>query len=219
MSMDKEKLENTNNQLETENESKVSKEDKSEKGEENLKSKDETIEKLTPEEEIEKLKDKLARAFAEMENQRRRYEKEKDDAFEYGGFAFAREALNLLDNLERSKISLENDDTLKNTDTLKKVIEHFDIINEDMLSIFKKNNIEPIKSINEKLDPNLHQAMMEIEDDSKEQGTILQEIQKGFMMKDRLLRPSLVGVSKKKVEKESEDDKKDKENKEKKDKN
>ncbi len=219
MSMDKEKLEKTNNQLETENESKVSKEDKSDKGEENLKSKDETIEKLTPEEEIEKLKDKLARAFAEMENQRRRYEKEKDDAFEYGGFAFAREALNLLDNLERSKISLENDDTLKNTDTLKKVIEHFDIINEDMLSIFKKNNIEPIKSINEKLDPNLHQAMMEIEDDSKEQGTILQEIQKGFMMKDRLLRPSLVGVSKKKVEKESEDDKKDKENEEKKDKN
>jgi molecular chaperone GrpE len=219
MSMDKEKLEKTNNQLETENESKVSKEDKSDKGEENLKSKDETIEKLTPEEEIEKLKDKLARAFAEMENQRRRYEKEKDDAFEYGGFAFAREALNLLDNLERSKISLENDDTLKNTDTLKKVIEHFDIINEDMLSIFKKNNIEPIKSINEKLDPNLHQAMMEIEDDSKEQGTILQEIQKGFMMKDRLLRPSLVGVSKKKVEKESEDDKKDKENEEKKNKN
>ena len=219
MSMDKEKLENTNNQLETENESKVSKEDKSEKGEENLKSKDETIEKLTPEEEIEKLKDKLTRTLAEMENQRRRYEKEKDDAFEYGGFAFAREALNLLDNLERSKISLENDDTLKNTDTLKKVIEHFDIINEDMLSIFKKNNIEPIKSINEKLDPNLHQAMMEIEDDSKEQGTILQEIQKGFMMKDRLLRPSLVGVSKKKVEKESEGDKKDKENEEKKDKN
>ena len=217
--MDKEKLEKTNNQSETENESKVSKEDKSDKDEENLKSKDETIEKLTPEEEIEKLKDKLARAFAEMENQRRRYEKEKDDAFEYGGFAFAREALNLLDNLERSKISLENDDTLKNTDTLKKVIEHFDIINKDMLSIFKKNNIEPIKSINEKLDPNLHQAMMEIEDDSKEQGTILQEIQKGFMMKDRLLRPSLVGVSKKKVEKESEDNKKDKENEEKKDKN
>jgi len=217
--MDKEKLEKTNNQLETENESKVSKEDKSDKDEENLKSKDETIEKLTPEEEIEKLKDKLVRTFAEMENQRRRYEKEKDDAFEYGGFAFAREALNLLDNLERSKISLENDDTLKNTDTLKKVIEHFDIINEDMLSIFKKNNIEPIKSINEKLDPNLHQAMMEIEDDSKEQGTILQEIQKGFMMKDRLLRPSLVGVSKKKVEKDSENDKKDKENEEKKDKN
>jgi len=217
--MDKEKLEKTNNQLETENESKVSKEDKSDKGEENLKSKDETIEKLTPEEEIEKLKDKLARTFAEMENQRRRYEKEKDDAFEYGGFAFAREALNLLDNLERSKISLENDDTLKNTDTLKKVIEHFNIINEDMLSIFKKNNIEPIKSINEKLDPNLHQAMMEVEDNTKEPGTIVQEIQKGFMMKDRLLRPSLVGVSKKKADKEPNSNKKNKENQENQDKN
>ena len=210
--MDKEKLEKTNNQSETENKSEVNKEDKSDKGEENLKSKDETIEKLTPEEEIEKLKDKLARAFAEMENQRRRYEKEKDDAFEYGGFAFAREALNLLDNLERSKISLENDDTLKNTDTLKKVIEHFDIINEDMLSIFKKNNIEPIKSINEKLDPNLHQAMIEIEDESKEPGTIVQEIQMGFVMKDRLLRPSLVGVSKKKIDEQTEKNEKDEEN-------
>ena len=146
----------------------------------------------------------MARTFAEMENQRRRYEKEKDDAFEYGGFAFAKEALNLLDNLERSKSSLENDDKLTNTDTLKKVLEHLDIINKDMLSIFKKNNIEPIKSINEKLDPNLHQAMMEIEDDTKDQGTIIQEIQKGFMMKDRLLRPSLVGVSKKKIEKDEE---------------
>jgi Molecular chaperone GrpE (heat shock protein) len=147
-----------------------------------------------------------------MENQRRRYDKEKDDAFEYGGFAFAREALNLLDNLERSKSSLENDDKLKNTDTLKKVLEHLDIINKDMLSIFKKNSIEPIKSINEKLDPNLHQAMIEIEDDTKDQGTIIQEIQKGFMMKDRLLRPSLVGVSKKKIEKDTENKKKDEEN-------
>ena len=176
---------------------------------------DKNLEELTPEKEIEILKDKVARTFAEMENQRRRYEKEKDDAFEYGGFAFARETLNLLDNLERSKTSLENDDKLKNTDTLKKVLEHLEIINKDMLSIFKKNNIEPIKSINEKLDPNLHQAMMEIEDDSKEQGTIIQEIQKGFMMKDRLLRPSLVGVSKKKVEKEIEDHKKGEENQEK----
>ena len=153
--------------------------------------------KLSPEEEIESLKDKLARTFAEMENQRRRYEKEKDEAFEYGGFSFARESLNLLDNLERSKISLENDEILKNTYALKKVVAHLDIINKDMLSILKKNNIEPIKSINEKLDPNLHQAMMEIEDDTKEPGTIVQEIQKGFTMKDRLLRPSLVGVSKK----------------------
>ncbi len=158
--------------------------------------------KLTPEEELETLKDKLARTFAEMENQRRRFEKEKEDAYEYGGYAFAKEALNLLDNLERSKAVLENDEKLKNTDALKKIMEHLDIINSDMLSIFKKNNIEPIKSINEKLDPNLHQAMMEVEDDTKEPGTIVQEIQKGFMMKDRLLRPSLVGVSKKIVKEE-----------------
>ena len=167
---------------------------------------------LSPEEELTNLKDKLARTFAEMENQRRRFEKEKEDAFEYGGFAFAREALNLLDNLERSKLSLENDEVLKNTDALKKVSEHLEIINKDMLSILKKNNIEPIKSINEKLDPNLHQAMMEIEDESKEPGTIVQEIQKGFMMKDRLLRPSLVGVSKRKEEKKENEDEKTQEN-------
>jgi Molecular chaperone GrpE (heat shock protein) len=171
------------------------------------KSKEQTKQESTPEEEIENLKDKLTRTFAEMENQRRRFEKEKDDAFEYGGFAFAREALNLLDNLERSKSSLENDDKLKNTETLKKVIEHLDIVNKDILSIFKKNNIEQIKSINEKLDPNLHQAMMEIEDETKEPGTIIQEIQKGYMMKDRLLRPSLVGVSKTKLEKDNNNNK------------
>ena len=158
--------------------------------------------KLTPEEELETLKDKLARTFAEMENQRRRFEKEKEDAYEYGGYSFAKEALNLLDNLERSKAVLENDEKLKETDALKKIVEHLNIINSDMLSIFKKNNIEPIKSINEKLDPNLHQAMMEVEDNTKEPGTIVQEIQKGFMMKDRLLRPSLVGVSKKIVKEE-----------------
>ena len=147
-----------------------------------------------------------------MENQRRRFEKEKEDAYEYGGYSFAKEALNLLDNLERSKAVLENDEKLKNTDALKKIVEHLNIINNDMLSIFKKNNIEPIKSINEKLDPNLHQAMMEIEDDTKDPGTIIQEIQKGFMMKDRLLRPSLVGVSKKKVQEEVKEDPKDEKN-------
>ena len=183
---------------------------------ENLKDKDKEQKiDLSPEEEIDKLKDKLTRTFAEMENQRRRFEKEKEDAFEYGGFAFAKESLNLLDNLERSKLSLENDEKLKNTETLKKVTEHLDVINKDILSIFKKNNIEPIKSINEKLDQNLHQAMMEIEDESKEPGTIVQEIQKGFMMKDRLLRPSLVGVSKKKLEKETNNNKKNEQNKEK----
>jgi len=181
---------------------------------ENLEDKEQKKE-LSPEEEIDNLKDKLTRTFAEMENQRRRFEKEKEDAFEYGGFAFAKESLNLLDNLERSKLSLENDEKLKNTETLKKVIEHLDVINKDILSIFKKNNIEPIKSINKKLDPNLHQAMMEIEDESKESGTIVQEIQKGFMMKDRLLRPSLVGVSKKKLEKETKNNKKSVQNKEK----
>ena len=159
---------------------------------------------LSPEDEISNLKDKVARTFAEMENQRRRFEKEKDEAFEYGGFSFARETLNLLDNLERSKQTLENDETIKDKDTLKKLIEHIEIINNDMISIFKKNNIEPIKAINKKLDPNLHQAMMEVEDDTKDQGTIVQEIQKGFMMKDRLLRPSLVAVSKKKMEEKNE---------------
>ena len=152
---------------------------------------------LSPEEKIKDLEDKLTRSLAEMENQRRRFEKEREEAFEYGGFAFAKETLNLIDNLERSKQSLENDETLKNSEALKKISEHLEIIYKDTISTFKKNNIEPIKSINEKLDPNLHQAMIEIEDDSKESGTIVQEIQKGFLMKDRLLRPSLVGVSKK----------------------
>jgi len=169
-------------------------------------------EKLTPEQELETLKDKLARTFAEMENQRRRFEKEKEDAYEYGGYTFAKEALNLLDNLERSKAVLESDDKLKDTEALIKIIEHLDIINTDMLSIFKKNNIEPIKSIDEKLDPNLHQAMMEVEDDTKDPGTIVQEIQKGFLMKDRLLRPSLVGVSKKKVKEVEKEEKKDEKN-------
>ena len=171
--------------------------------------KDDKIE-LSYEEKIVNLEDKLARAFAEMENQRRRFEKEKEDAFEYGGFTFAKEALNLIDNLERSKLILENDEKLKNTDALKKTLEHFDIINNDLISIFTKNNIVPIDCLNKKLDPNLHQAMMEIEDNQKEPGTIVQEIQKGFMIKDRLLRPSLVGVSKK----NNEIDKKTEENKE-----
>ena len=181
--------------------------------EDNIKKKE-----LLPEEKIKDLEDKLARAYAEMENQRRRFEKEKEDAFEYGGFSLAREALNLIDNLERSKISLESDNDLKDTEALKKILEHLNIINKDMVSILKKNNIEPIKSINEKLNPNIHQAMMEIEDNNKEAGTIVQEIQKGFMMKDRLLRPSLVGVSTK-TNKTNEETKKNQENKENKDKN
>ncbi len=157
---------------------------------------------LSPEEKITELEDKVARTFAEMENQRRRFEKEKLDAFEYGGYSFAKEALNLIDNLDRSKHVLESDEKLKETEALKKTIEHLDIIKKDLISIFEKNNIKPIESLNKKLDPNFHQAMIEIEDDTKEPGTIIQEIQKGFTIKDRLLRPSLVGVSKKVIKKD-----------------
>ena len=162
----------------------------------------EQTKEITLEEKILELEDKTARAFAEMENQRRRFEKEREDAFNYGGFAFAKETLNLIDNLERSKQILESDDVLKNSEALKKTLEHFDIINKDMVSILSKNGITPLDSIGKKLDPNFHQAMIEIDDDQKEPGTIIQEIQKGFMMKDRLLRPSLVGVSKKTENKE-----------------
>ena len=169
--------------------------------EKNNKEQDQEQEK-TPEEKILELEDKLARSFAEMENQRRRFEKEKEDAFEYGGFSFAREALNLIDNFERSKQILLNDESLKDTEALRKTIEHFDIINKDLISIFSKNKIKPIECLNEKLDPNFHQAMIEIEDDQKEPGTIIQEIQKGFTIKDRLLRPALVGVAKKSEKKE-----------------
>ena len=168
---------------------------------------------LKPEDKIKELEDKLARAYAEIENQRRRFEKEKDDAFDYGGFSLARETLNLIDNLERSKLALENDEKLKNSETLKKTVDHLNVIQKDMISILKKNNIEEIKSIDQKLDPNLHQAMMEIEDDNKEPGTVVQEIQKGFMMKDRLLRPSLVAVSKK-TSKKDQNLKKDEKNEE-----
>ena len=171
--------------------------DKNDKSENSNLDKDDEKKEKSPEEKIAELEDKLARTFAEMENQRRRVEKEKIDAFEYGRYTFAKEALNLVDNLERSKNILENDEKLKNTEALKKTLDHFDIIYKDVISIFSKNNITPIESINKKLDPNLHQAMMEIEDDNKEPGIIIQEIQKGFMLKDRLLRPSLVGVAKK----------------------
>ena len=168
-----------------------------------------TIDK-SPEDKILELEDKIARTFAEMENQRRRFEKEREDAFEYGGFAFAKEALNLIDNLDRSKQILSNDKSLENTEALKKILEHLEVINKDIITAFSKNNINPIDCLNKKLDPNFHQAMIEIEDDQKEPGTIVQEIQKGFTIKERLLRPSLVGVSKKAENK----DKKSEENKE-----
>jgi len=198
--MEKEEIKEENNPKTSEDETKP------------LSDKEITKEEISPEDTVKELEEKLTRTLAEMENQRRRFEKEKDEAFEYGGFSFAKEALNLLDNLERSKQSLENDESLKGSKSLKKITEHLDIIYNDMLSIFKKNNIEPIKSINEKLDPNLHQAMMEVEDDSKDVGTIIQEIQKGFLMKDRLLRPSLVAVSKKRERKDEKNQEKTEEN-------
>ena len=170
--------------------------------EENKQESSQESKELTPEEKIIELEDKVTRTFAEMENQRRRFEKEKQDAFEYGGYNFAKEALNLIDNLDRSKQVLESDDKLKETEALNKILEHLDIIKKDLISIFEKNNIKPIDCLNKKLDPNFHQAMMEIEDDTKDPGTIIQEIQKGFTIKDRLLRPSLVGVSKKIIKKE-----------------
>ena len=185
-----------------------------EKAEDQVKSENEKNE--SPENIIKELEDKVARNLAEMENQRRRFEKERDEAFEYGGFGFAKEALNLVDNLERAKISLENDEEIKNSPLKKKILDHMEIIYNDTLSILKKNNIQQIETINKKMDPNIHQAMMEIEDDSKPQGTIVQEIQKGYLMKERLLRPSLVGVSKKsKIEEKINNQEKNEQNKEK----
>jgi molecular chaperone GrpE len=191
--MEKEQNQNTEKKEGNENQKKSATSDEPKIINENI----ETEIEKNPEEKILELEDKLARTFAEMENQRRRFEKEKDEAYEYGGFAFAKEALNLIDNLERSKQILLNDEDLKDSAALKKTLEHFDIINKDLMSVFSKNNIKPIDSIDKKLDPNFHQAMMEIEDETKEPGTIIQEIQKGFTIKERLLRPSLVGVSKK----------------------
>ena len=212
-----EKEENTNKEEDTNQENITSNSPDGNISDEKLEEEDQNVsvdieekKEASPEEKVIELEDKLARTFAEMENQRRRFEKEKDDAFDYGGFLFAKEALNLIDNLARSKLILESDETLKDSEALKKILEHLDIINKDLISTFTKNNIKPIECLNKKLDPNFHQAMMEIEDDQKEPGTIIQEVQKGFMIKDRLLRPSLVGVSKKTENK----DQKDEENKE-----
>ena len=205
--MEKEQNQNSDKNILSEDEN-IKTDDKKENhdsSEQNIKN--EELKEKTPEEKNLELEDKLARTFAEMENQRRRFEREKEEAFEYGGFIFAKEALNLIDNLERSKQTLENDETLKESEALKKTLEHLDVIYKDLISIFAKNNIKPIESLNKKLDPNYHQAMIEIEDNNKEPGTIVQEIQKGFTIKDRLLRPSLVGVSKKTENKDKKDNK------------
>ena len=153
------------------------------------------------EEKLKKTQEKLLRSMAEMENQRRRFEKEKEEAFEFGGFNFARESLSLLDNIDRAINSFKNDEKLKNNKDLNKIINGIDIVKKDLISIFKKNGIEAIECIDKKFDPNFHQAMLEIENSTKEPGIIIQEVQKGYMMKSRLLRPSLVGVAKKTLEK------------------
>jgi len=201
-----EKDQNTNSETKNNEAEEIKMEDSNNDTQSGTSEGNEQLKEIIAEEKILELEDKLTRAFAEMENQRRRFEKEREDAFNYGGFAFAKETLNLIDNLERSKLILESDEDLKNSDALKKTLEHFDIIIKDMVSILSKNGITPLDSIGKKLDPNFHQAMMEVDDDHIEPGTIIQEIQKGFMMKDRLLRPSLVGVSKKTINKEEKND-------------
>ena len=155
----------------------------------------------SPEEKLKNTQEKLLRTMAEVENQRRRFQKEKEEAFEFGGFNFARESLSLLDNIDRAIASFKNDEKLKDNKDLNKIIDSIDVIKKDLISTFKKNGIESIECINKKFDPNFHQAMLEIENSSKEAGTVIQEIQKGYMMKNRLLRPSLVGVTKKPTEK------------------
>ena len=173
----------------------------------------------TTEDKLVIVQDKLLRTMAEMENQRRRFEKEKQEAFEFGGFNFAGESLSLLDNIDRAIMSFRNDENLKNNKDLNKIIDGIEVVKKDLVSIFKKNSIESIECINKKFDPNFHQAMLEVEDNTKKPGTVVQEIQKGYMMKDRLLRPSLVSVTKKreeKLEKTTKDDKKTDKNSEKK---
>ncbi len=144
---------------------------------------------------VKELEEKVLRTLAEMENQRRRFEKEREEAFEFGGFAFAKESLALIDNLERARTSFTNNKKFKENKDFSKILESFEILEKDLISIFKRNNIEQIICKNKKFDPNFHQAMLEIDDTSKEPGTVVQEIQKGYTMKDRLLRPSLVGVT------------------------
>ena len=186
---DKKKVEKTLSESKEENQ----KNEKLEK--ENALPKEETVE-----DKLKVVQEKLLRTMAEMENQRRRFEKEKNEAFEFGGFNFAGESLSLLDNIDRAIISFKNDENLKNNKDLNKIIDGIEIVKQDLVSIFKKNGITPIECVNKKFDPNFHQAMLEIEDNTKEAGTVIQEIQKGFMMKDRLLRPSFVGVTKRREE-------------------
>tara|TARA_B100000965_G_scaffold192662_1_gene160877 strand:+ start:3102 stop:3707 length:606 start_codon:yes stop_codon:yes gene_type:complete len=166
---------------------------------------------LSVEDKLKETEDRLLRTLAELENQRRRFEKETKEAFEFGGFNFARETLALLDNLQRAQVSIKNDEVLKNSKDLEKFLKNIEIIEKDLVSIFEKNNIKKINCLKEKFDPNLHQAMLETENDKEEPGTILQEIQPGYTFGERLLRPSFVAVSKKKtpLDKEKNNKKKD----------
>ena len=199
-----------------EQEKTLSKDEGETKNEEHKEKKVTPIKEETPEEKLKAVQEKLLRTMAEMENQRRRFEKEKKEAFEFGGFNFAAESLLLIDNIDRAIVSFKNDESLKNNNDLNKIIEGIEIVKKDLVSIFKKNGIEAIECIDKKFDPNFHQAMLELEDNTKESGTVVQEIQKGYMMKDRLLRPSLVGITKKRVEKAVKEEKKTEEKEEKK---
>jgi molecular chaperone GrpE len=160
--------------------------------------KPEEITETSLEDKLKEAQDKTLRALAETENQRRRFENETKEAFEYGGFNLARETLSVLDNLQRAYQSIKNDESLKENKDLNKFLENIGIIEKDLISIFEKNNIKKINCLNEKFDPNNHQAMLEIEDEKVDPGTILQEIQPGYFYKDRLLRPSFVAVARKK---------------------
>ena len=199
-----------------EQEKTLSKDEGETKNEDHKEKKVTPIKEETPEEKLKAVQEKLLRTMAEMENQRRRFEKEKKEAFEFGGFNFAAESLLLIDNIDRAIVSFKSDESLKNNKDLNKIIEGIEIVKKDLVSIFKKNGIEAIECINKKFDPNFHQAMLELEDNTKEGGTIVQEIQKGYMMKGRLLRPSLVGVTKKREEKAVKDGKETEETEEKK---
>ena len=156
---------------------------------------------LSVEEKLKITEDKLLRSLAEIENQRTRFEKEIKEAIDFGGFNFARENLSILDNLQRAHASIKNDPGLKDNKDIDKFLRNIEIIEKDLLSIFKRNKIEKIIALNKKFDPNFHQAMTEIENDKVDPGTIVQEIQPGYMFGERLLRPSMVGVSKKNVKK------------------
>jgi molecular chaperone GrpE len=191
--------------MENENENKVEKKQDSPENQESETVKNtEEITEISVEDKLKEAQDKLLRVLAETENQRRRFEKETKEAFEYGGFNLARETLSVLDNLQRAYQSIKNDDGLKDNKDLNKFLENLKIIEKDLVAIFEKNNIKKINCLKEKFDPNNHQAMLEVEDENVSPGTVLQEIQPGYLYKDRLLRPSFVAISKKKDNKNEE---------------